>query len=750
MFTNDAKAVVFLTAHDSLAIFQLGKGNIDYTPKVNSFRHFSAGNREWLAYRQATELHITAWDGKACIQLAEVSDYWFDPYKASFLLRRAVGGQDLIYWLDPNNKRLDTIYQGNTASSLNPDFVHRKLWFLTDTSNGRLNCYNLASGKPEELSTVIFPDSLQLQDIDRITPDGNTVLLNFKRPSNYIDTAGVHMRIWNATSVRLPKQQEEAEQSLRYEFAYTSGVGRLVQVATPDEHISELLAAGQKNYGLIFHCNGDFNEAAYDTRISLESWVVDFASGSRKKMDHWFCQARSNGRYVLYYDPVKKVYRSYDVTNGKVRNLTGGLHVTWNGAGNYSSVVNTLACWDNSGHYAYLYDEFDIWKIDLSGKHLPLNLTKGFGRKNRLIFRFLQERGNLLSCFNPRTKEHGFYRLTEEGPVRLITGPYLYALEEFDGMTHIKASNANVYLVQRMSATESPNYFLTANFKTFKPISNVYPERTWNWLSSEVMRWPVPRRDSLAGVIYKPENFDPAKKYPVIFFYYERKSDLANKYISPGFSLGDINIPWFVSKGYIVFTPDIDYDLGKPGESALRAIESGRKALAKFPWVDTLKMALSGHSFGGFETNYIITRTRGFAAAISASGLGDMISYYNDFGNDGESRQSFVEVGQIRMKSSLWNSKADYLENSPVLNANKVVTPILLEVGGKDDRVPARQGLEFFNSLRRLHKPAWLLQYLDDGHSLDGKDAEDYTRRITGFFDHFLIGKPMPDWMRAQ
>jgi len=243
--------------------------------------------------------------------------------------------------------------------------------------------------------------------------------------------------------------------------------------------------------------------------------------------------------------------------------------------------------------------------------------------------------------------------------------------------------------------------------------------------------------------------FNGGKRYPVIFHYYESKSDELNRYHAPEIAIGDINVPWFVSRGYIVFIPDIKYTVRQTGKSALNAVVSAANYLKQFFWVDTAHMGLQGHSYGGFETNYIITHSTIFKAAVESAGVTDLVSIYCGIG-DGKAgdQMSYFENGQGRMGgATLWEQKQSYIDESPIFNADKITTPVLMVHNKKDPAVPWTQGVELFTALWRLQKPAWMLQYDGSDHGQSGADALDYTIRITQFFDHYLKGMPPPKWM---
>ena len=264
------------------------------------------------------------------------------------------------------------------------------------------------------------------------------------------------------------------------------------------------------------------------------------------------------------------------------------------------------------------------------------------------------------------------------------------------------------------------------------------------------MEWKLPNGNPNQGILYKPENFDPSKKYPVIFQIYEEKSNGLHAYVLPGALDGscNINIASYVSHGYVVFSPDIFPRVGHPGQSALDSVESAVKYLSKKPWIDSKRMGIEGCSYGGFETNFVVTHSKAFAAAVAASGGTDFISYYGGLGGGGGSEQGKFEVGQYRILASLWERPELYFENSPVLRANRVVTPLLIMHTPADGAVPFAQAVEFFTGLRRLGKKAWMLQYDIGNHGLDEKrPAEDFSIRMEQFFDHYLRDAPPPKWM---
>jgi len=388
-----------------------------------------------------------------------------------------------------------------------------------------------------------------------------------------------------------------------------------------------------------------------------------------------------------------------------------------------------------------------------------LSAIKAYGDKHHLMLQPALELDDtadgtapplLLTALNKRTKENGFYRLAPgkaATPEPLVMGPYLYHIPGKYGEAPVKARNEEAYIVRRESATQSPNYYYTKDFKTFSPLSNLHPETACNWFTTELHSWQSPDGDTLQGVLYKPENFDPAKRYPVIFYYNERMSDRLHLYLTPGPSDGRLNIPWYVSNGYLVFSPDIHYKMGAPGQSIYDAVTSAADYLARQPWVDAKHMGLQGFELGAYATNYLVTRTGRFAAACAAAGFTDLISAHGALDENGASMMPKIEGYPYCMGAPLWEAPERYIENSPVLGADEITTPLLMMHNKKDEVVPFAQGVELITGLRRLGKTGWMLQYDDCAHTLSGPPAMDFSIRMTQFFAHYLKGAPAPIWM---
>jgi dienelactone hydrolase len=425
-----------------------------------------------------------------------------------------------------------------------------------------------------------------------------------------------------------------------------------------------------------------------------------------------------------------------------------------------------IAGWMEGDSAVLLYDQYDVWRIDPEGRVPPINLTSGFGRLHNVLFHLASEplenalpgrEPLLLNAFSRKTKDNGFCLVTPTGKKRfsgLSLEPWLMEASpeaEFGPQTGPprKARQVNAWLVQKQRADSAPNWFFTTDFHHYIALSDVHPERKYNWLRSQLVTWKTPDGNSSQGILYKPENFNPRKKYPLIFYYYERLSEGLHGFIYPDYSDGVMDIPTYVSNGYLVFTPDIHYKVGHPGQSVVNTVVSAARYLSALPYVDGKHLGLQGHSRGGWETNYLVTHTHVFAAAMSASGMSDYVSLYGGIRmlRAGTARSPAFEVGAQRIGATLWERPDLYIENSPIFKANTVTTPLLMMSNLKDGDIPFEQGIEFFTALRRLGKRAWLLQYDGEDHVVHNKAKQDLTFRMQQFFDHFLKNAPPPKWL---
>lgn len=268
------------------------------------------------------------------------------------------------------------------------------------------------------------------------------------------------------------------------------------------------------------------------------------------------------------------------------------------------------------------------------------------------------------------------------------------------------------------------------------------------WGTAELIRFKNVDGVPLKAVLYKPENFDPKKKYPLMVYIYEKMSQTLNSYQapSPGTS---VNTPYYVSNGYLMLKPDIVYTVGNPGQSALKSVLPAVQEVVDLGYVDENAIGIQGHSWGGYQIAYMVTQTTRFKAAEAGAPVGNMTSAYSGIRwGTGLPRQFQYERTQSRIGETLFSAPHKFMENSPVFHIDRVKTPLLIIHNDKDDAVPWYQGIELFLALRRNGKEAYLFNYNGEFHGLRRRyNQKDWTVRMQQFFDHHLKGAPKPGWM---
>jgi dipeptidyl aminopeptidase/acylaminoacyl peptidase len=146
----------------------------------------------------------------------------------------------------------------------------------------------------------------------------------------------------------------------------------------------------------------------------------------------------------------------------------------------------------------------------------------------------------------------------------------------------------------------------------------------------------------------------------------------------------------------------------------------------------------------------MVTQTNRFRAVEAGAPVADMISAYDGIRwGTGLPRQFQYEHTQSRIGGSIWQYPERFIQNSPIFQADRVQTPLLILHNDADTAVPWQQGIEYYLALRRLEKEAYMFVYNGEPHGLQRRpDQKDYTIRMQQFFDHFLKGAPVPDWMK--
>ena len=616
--------------------------------------------------------------------------------------------------------------------------------------------------------------------------DGNRLFLGLTpiRPpkdTTLVDFETARLDVWNYNDDYLSPQQLvqlNTELKRSYLAILSKGDNRLVPLA--DANCETVIPAwnGNGRYALGLSTRGYRIRQQWEENNLSNLWLVDLRDGSRKKIAEKVrggATLSPDGKFVLWYDWRGKNWFTYNSTDGATKNITAGIGVPlYDEEDDHPDdpPPHGTMGWKEGDQSVFIYDKYDIWQCDPTAATAPIDLTRGFGRSHQYTFRYIdleRERRTgpdredpalhngqwaLLTAFDQKEMGSGLmlFRIGEpiafDPNTRSLTGP-----QSYNGF--FRAKNDNTLAFLQGSFDRSYDICLAVAgapgvLAAPRQISHINPQQqSYNWLTVELHHWKMFDGKMSEGLLYKPENFDSTKKYPIVFYFYERDARTRYQYITPQPIRASVNIPWFVSNGYIVFDPDIFYKTGQPGEDAYNSVMSAVRYLSRFKWVDTTKMALQGHSWGGYQVAYLVTRTHVFAAAEAGAPVANMTSAYGGIRwGVGISRQFQYEKSQSRIGSTLWQHPELYIKNSPLFRADKVTTPLLMMHNDADGAVPWYQGIEYFSALRRLGKKAWLIEYNGEDHGLtERRNRKDWSIRMGQFFGYYLKGEPAPRWM---
>jgi dipeptidyl aminopeptidase/acylaminoacyl peptidase len=555
-----------------------------------------------------------------------------------------------------------------------------------------------------------------------------------------------------------PIQRVRAEQDRNrsYRAVYDIQAKKFVQLA--DETMENVAPSNDGRYAIGSDNRKYRVTSDYDPGFT-DYYLVNTADGSRKPLatrHRGGFVLSPNAKYAIYFDG--KDWHSYSIADGSVTNLTRNLKVNFFNEENDSpSTPNSygFAGWTKDDNDVLLYDRYDIWQLAPDGSRAK-TLTDGVGRKEKTTLRYVRldprersidpDKPMLLRAENQETRDSGFYRDKVNGDA--LPQKLLMAAKDFN--TPTKAKDADVLIMTASRFDQFPDVWVTnSSFRELKRVSNGDAQRAgYTWGTAEMVSFKNVDGVPLKGVLLKPENFDPRKKYPMLVYIYERLSQGLHSFRSPGPGTS-INPTFYVSNGYLVYMPDIVYTIGYPGSSALKCVLPGIQAVVDKGFVNEDAIGIQGHSWGGYQIAYMVTQTNRFKAAAPGALVANMTSAYSGIRwGTGLPRQFQYERTQSRIGGSLWDYPLRFLENSPVFSADRVETPLLMIHNDEDDAVPWYQGIEYFLALRRLGKEAYMFNYNGEKHGLRKRiNQKDYTRRLQEFFDHHLKGAPAAEWM---
>lgn len=677
---------------------------------------------------------------------------------------------------DAESQKVNVIWKGQgEASKIALDEAGNQIAFLWSTDTSKIKVHSLCYWTPDNGTKIIVDTvapifnskySVSSSKTPYFSKNGKRLFFGvadkpLKKPKDTIpEDEKPKMDVWSWTDGRIqPQQLKELKKDKKR--------ADLFMYLTEQNKFQQILDSTLQRIKIPFENNGDYGLATtqlpYLKEMTWDTWYydyyrVDLNSGDRIKLiEHHgeLVNLSPSGKYFAYYSSQDSAWYVKDLVSNSVKNLTKDTQGKFYKKNHDVPGLPGAAAqvkWLVNEQNILIKDQNDYWVCSLSGGK-PYKLTNG--AKENIHFGYVkfdpnEEYVNLLNplyfkTFNEVTKDEGIAKYDHNGINTLFQEPSKI-------LSLTKADSSDKVILRQMSVSQYPEIQVTdLNFDKSRSITNANPQqKEYNWATVELVHWKTYEGDSIAGLLYKPENFDSTKQYPLMVYFYERYTDDMHNYYSPKPTASIIYPTEYASNGYLVFIPDISYEEGHPAKSAFNYIVSGTEALLKkHSYIDSTRMALQGQSWGGYQTAQLITMTNKYKCAMAGAPVSNMISAYGGIRwGSGLNRAFQYEKGQSRIGKTIWEAPELYIENSPVFHLPNVQTPLLIMHNDGDGAVPWYQGIELFAGLRRLNKPVWMFNYNGDEHNLmKPANRMDLSIRMRQFFDHYLLNDPMPEWM---
>jgi dipeptidyl aminopeptidase/acylaminoacyl peptidase len=635
------------------------------------------------------------------------------------------------------------VYNGS-ALKLSDDqgsvFFGLKNWTPKPEKETRKNSLDSLKGKTDSLQTGITKSDSAKTDKD-------------KKETKEDKLAAVDIWHWKDPEVQ-PRQKNQylTDKESSYLSVWNLDNSSFFQLAT--ENTPDAQLNGNQKY-LISADSKKFKPAFKEDFADI--YLVNVKTGISKLLFQKILaggdgipQSSPDGKYLFYFKD--KNWWVYNISTGQNINITEKIDSKfWNTRDDHpaSRPPFGIGGWAKGDREIFLYDEYNIWAVKPDGKDFRKIAD---GEKEEIIFRinrvdfeepYLDDsKPVFISAYGDKTKKFGYYKYENGKTEKLI-----YADMLVNRLS--KAKDANTFIYVKQDYHVSPQIYVTDNFAGEKNIFSTNPQQKYYyWGKSELVSFTNTKGQKLQGALFYPANYEPGKKYPMVVYIYEILSNTVHNYINPGIRSA-YNTSNFTTGGYFIFRPDIVYDINDPGLSAVNCVVPAVKEVIKTGMIEEDKIGLMGHSWGAYQTSFLITQTNLFHAACAGAPLTDLISMsMSIYWNSGYTDQKIFETSQGRFDGPWYDRMQEHMRNSPMFNADKITTPLLVAFGDKDGAVDWHQGIEMYGTMRRMMKPHVMLVYADENHGLAKKENQiDYQKRQRQWFDHYLLGKPAEKWI---
>ena len=752
---------------------------------IDSLKTFKlADEADWIAYqrgRKDSTLYVRSLDGSKTFQFPTVTDFQFAKKSGMLYYTSAAEGEAGIFTLNPEKGSPALIKEGKGVFKQTTfDEKGERLAFLycadKDSSYKALSLWLSEHNAPaKEIATrgnKAFPAEWVINENGMLQFSKSASRLFFgtspeprQKDTTQLAENRPNVQVWSWDEpVQYTVQNYNKEKDLKksYQAVYNLGNGSIFQLANEELPNIQLGNEGDAPLALLSTSRPYSLSSMWEARTRSDYYTVSLDNGERKQIaqaDYGRFHLSPQGKYAYWYGETDSCWYTIALAEGKrYRLTTPESFPAWdedNDVPNHP-YAHGAAGWTANDQNLLIYDRYDIWKFDPTAATSPINLTVN-GRKEKLSYRLEQldkearfidlGKPQLLKGFNETTKGYGFYNARLSAPAApktLLAGNYMLR-----SINKAKNTDDVIYTMETFQQYPDIHYSTLAFKKSVQLTHGDKQQEGFIWGTAELVSWISLDGRPLEGVVYKPANFDPNKKYPMMVNFYERNSETLYNYRMPEPHRSTIDYHLYNSNEYVIFNPDIRYVDGYPGESCYNCLMPGITMMIAKGYIDEKGIGAQGHSWGGYQVAYLATRTNLFSAIESGAPVVNMFSAYGGIRwGSGMARSFQYEHTQSRLGATPWSSPLRYLENSPLFTMDKVQTPILIMHNDADGHVPWYQGIEYFVAMKRLGKPCWLLNYTGEPHwPTRIANRVDFQRRMFQFFNHYLKNQKMPKWM---
>jgi len=383
--------------------------------------------------------------------------------------------------------------------------------------------------------------------------------------------------------------------------------------------------------------------------------------------------------------------------------------------------------WDESGRSVYFIENGELWRGEVASGRTE-RVTQVTGRritqiipKTGSVLWFRDASSAVVVTHDDEGKQDGIYSINvvngESNKLMEHGQCYTCVLDEPAIATSMDGQK--VAFVAEDAVHSADLWISDAEFKSPGQLTRINPffdpslmgeARLIDWLSDDGKR--------LKGVLLLPAGYRPEKRYPLVTYVYGGGL-LSNRFDRFGLANpGPLNMQLLASRGYAVFLPDTPLNPGTPMLSLAKTVLPGINKVLELGFADPDRLAVMGHSYGGYSVLSLIVQTNRFKAAVVMAGDGDLFGLYGEMRSDGTAYGvALTEHGQALIGGTPWDHRDGFIENSPFFYYDRIQTPVLIIQGSDDPAVGAFLADQSFVALRRLGKEVEYAKYSGEGHS---------------------------------